>query len=1170
MRLSKIKLSGFKSFVDPTTVYLSSNLVGVVGPNGSGKSNIIDAVRWVMGESSAKHLRGGSMADVIFNGSSSRKPVGQAAIELVFDNSVDGLGRQFANYNEISIKRLVSRDGQSNYYLNGTKCRRRDITDIFLGTGLGPRSYAIIEQGMIARMIEAKPEDLRVTIEEAAGISKYKERRKETENRIRHTQENLSRIADLREELGKQLEKLQRQSKTAERYKILKAEERAIQGEYLALQWQEFDAMVKEKSSILTRLETQLESEIATQRSLEAGIERQREAHIESSDVLSEIQAQFYQVGAEISSNEQLRQHHKERQKQIADDLQQITIAWDDAHKLFDTDQHRLSDLIHKTAELEPQYASAKENFELSKETQEAADDALQKWQTEWDEFNTSANQPAQVAEVERTKITHLEEQNHQLEKRFIRLKSEVETIATGNLENELEALAAQITQRQSEIDTQLGALQENQTSIAEQRQQNQASSESLAKIQSELQRANGRMASLEALQEDTFGKRDEKLGHWLEQQNLSDATRLAEVLAVDEGWEKALETVLGNHLQALCVSDIADISAALESFSEAAISFVEENKESGSQKNAHHSLLIHKVNNSFSAIDDLLVNIHCAENLNQALDLRQSLSTGHSVVTKDGVWLGRNWLTMNPGLGNEAGVLSREKELKSLSEAVQQQIIQQEMLEEQYKHGKCVLQEMEAQRDLIQDTISQLERGLGESKSQRSGKHARLDHLNTRKSTITEEQQEIQEQISGHRTTVQAARSKLELALEQMEALTLRREELTALRDELKSSSLNARDRANSDRQTVQNLQIELQATKTALEGTQQNIKRIQQQLDSLRVRKQSLEEQSQQDGNPLTLLDEELEKFLAQKLEIELRLQDARAKVEAIDAEMRELSERKIQTEHRVQQTREVLGQCKLDAQTHKVKQQGIQERIIESDYDLNAIFESMPVDATLEAWQEKIRDLESTISRLGAINLAAIDEYAEQKERLTYLEDQTKDLLDALEILDNAIRKIDRETRAKFKDTFDFVNNGLKRMFPKLFGGGQAYLELTGEDLLDTGVSILARPPGKRITNIHLLSGGEKALTAVALVFAIFELNPAPFCMLDEVDAPLDEANVGRFCELLKTMSDKVQFIFITHNKATMEIAEHLNGVTMHEPGVSRMVTVDVEEASQLVAV
>ncbi len=1169
MRLSKIKLSGFKSFVDPTTVHLTSNLVGVVGPNGSGKSNIIDAVRWVMGESSAKHLRGGSMADVIFNGSSSRKPVGQASIELVFDNSIDGLGGQFANYNEISVKRLVSRDGQSNYYLNGTKCRRRDITDIFLGTGLGPRSYAIIEQGMIARMIEAKPEDLRVTIEEAAGISKYKERRRETENRIRHTQENLSRIADLRDELGKQIEKLQRQAKTAERYKHLKADERTFQGQYLALQWQEFDLRVKDKSTELSRLQTQLEATMATLRSLEVSIEKQRESHIESSELLAEIQAQFYQVGAEISSNEQLTQHHKERQQQIANDLQQVSLAWEDALKLFHTDEQRLADLTQKTAELEPQYAAANEVYELSKVAQEETENALQNWQAEWDQFNATANQPTQIAEVERTKITHLEEQSQQLEKRFIRLQGEAETIATGNLEQELDVLNVQIGERQNEIDNQLGALQENQARITEQRQQNHTTAESLSQIHGDLQKTNGRMASLEALQEDTFGKRDEKLAAWLSQQGLTNATRLAEVLDVDDTWEKALETVLGQHLQAICVNDIADVSAALGTFSAATISFVEQ-QEPVTQHLDSKTLLIHKVKHKFSAVDNLLANIHCAQDLEQALTLRQQLGEGQSVITKEGVWLGRNWLTMNTGLGNEAGVLGREKELKSLASAGQQCMAQKEILEAQLDHGKQVLQEIEIQRDLFQDNISQLERNLGESKSQRSGRQARLDHLSTRKHSIVKEQLEIQDQISAHRTTVQLARGKLELALEQMEALNLRREALSAIRDELRAATTSAKDRANTDRQNVQNLQVELQATKTALEGTQQNIKRIQQQLDSLGERKLSLETQNQQDGNPLTLLHQELEKLLARKLEIESHLQQARNKVAAIDAEIRELSERKIKTEHTVEQTREVLEQSKLDAQTHKVKQQGVQDRITESGHDLSVIFESMPADATLEAWQENINEIELKISRLGAINLAAIDEYVEQQARLSYLDAQNQDLVDALEILDNAIRKMDRETRAKFKDTFDFVNNGLKRMFPKLFGGGQAYLELTGEDLLDTGVTIMARPPGKRITNIHQLSGGEKALTAVALVFAIFELNPAPFCMLDEVDAPLDEANVGRFCELLKTMSEKVQFIFITHNKATMEISEHLNGVTMHEPGVSRMVTVDVEEATQLVAV
>ncbi len=1168
MRLTKIKLAGFKSFVDPTTVYMKSNLVGVVGPNGSGKSNVIDAVRWVMGESSAKHLRGESMADVIFNGSTARKPVGQASIEMVFDNSDGSLGGQWAQYNEISVKRQVSRDGQSNYYLNGAKCRRRDITDIFLGTGLGPRSYAIIEQGMISRLIEAKPEDLRVMLEEAAGISKYKERRRETETRMRHTRENLERITDLREELGKQLERLQRQARTAERYKELKSDERLLQGQLMALQWRAMDEEAGSQEEKVSHLETELEAAIAGQRSHEAAIERQLEAHTELSEQFNEVQARYYEVGGKISAKEQSIQHSRERRQQLERDLNQVeqSIGEADAHQSHDRNQ--LVTLEANLERLEPQLAEASEGLEVAQAQLEEAEGAMGQWQADWEGFNQRAGEPAQMAEVERTRITHMEEQSRQLENRYNRLQEELGGLSGEELEQELAALDEELVTLQAQAEEMSGAQSECIASVNEQRAQVQQLTDSIATSRNELQQLSGRVSSLEALQESALARGQEEIGGWLSEQGLTEAPRLAQGLEVSGGWESAVETVLGEHLEAICVDSGEALAEALAGLDKGQVELFETSRAVSAEAAGDKRPLSAMVTAPWP-LDSALAGVYCADSLNQALALRDSLAAHESVITPEGVWLGRNWLRVNRSQDAQAGVLARERELKELNLRRDSLESQQETVAAQLEEAKEQLAALEEQRENRQLEINQLERRLGEIKAQRMGKQTRLDQVRARVERISAETGEIQHQIQSNAEQVAEARGRLEEALENMERLAQERETLNARREELKQRLEESRQVAQSNRQREQELRLELRTTNASLEATRQNLARVDSQLSALLERRDQLKEQMGQSDSPMDELQQELEILLQSRIEVENQLTEARRQVEAADAELRTLNGKKHEAEAAVNRARENLQGAKMDAQTVKVRRQGLQEQMTSAGYELKQVFEALPGEATIEGWSQQIEELGRKISRLGAINLAAIDEYKEQSERKTYLDSQHEDLMEALTTLENAIRKIDRETRARFKETFDLVNDGLKRNFPKLFGGGQAYLELTGEDLLDTGVSIMARPPGKRISNIHLLSGGEKALTAVALVFSIFELNPAPFCMLDEVDAPLDEANVGRFCELVKAMSEHVQFIFITHNKATMEIARHLNGVTMSEPGVSRLVAVDVEEAAELAA-
>ncbi|MDH5731604.1 MAG: chromosome segregation protein SMC, partial [Gammaproteobacteria bacterium] len=892
MRLSKIKLAGFKSFVDPTTIHLKSNLVGVVGPNGSGKSNVIDAVRWVMGESSAKHLRGESMSDVIFTGSSARKPVGQASIELVFDNSLGKLGGKWAEYAEISVKRQVTRDGQSNYYLNGARCRRRDITDIFLGTGLGPRSYAIIEQGMISRLIEAKPEELRMLLEEAAGISKYKERRRETETRIRHTNDNLSRLMDLRDELDKQLEKLKRQARTAERYKELKTEEREVEGQLMAMQWRALDDETKNSERLLSQLQTGLEGEIATQRSYEAAIEGQREAHTEASDAYNEVQGRFYQQGADISSKEQAIQHAKERRQNLENDLREVnnTLAQTQAHQ--GADIARVDELKRQIENLEPRQQDLSEAAEASKTILDDAEAALQTWQQEWDEFSQDANRPNQVAEVERTRIATTEQQSHQLEQRYRRLQEELNSVNTHEFEQAIEHLNEQQAEGQERVDTLVADQETTQQLLNEQRETLKSANHKLNEAQQHLRENQGRTASLKALQEAALGQSQTDTVEWLSRNGLNDHKRLAQSIEVQTGWEKAVETVLGFHLDAVVVDSIADVEHALSQLPQGDIGFIAGMAADISPvANLGDLKALSTIVQSSKAIPSLLNNIFCADNLSQAIAAQSQLSANQSIVTRDGIWLGKNWLRVNQAQTESSGVLDRERQLRQLDQ--EQTQLQQNVddLTAIIEDAQNELHELESKRDEIHAQRIEHEQKLSSLKAELSNKQHRLEQVISRRQTIEAECNEISQQISTNTESVQAARVELEKAVEEMDTVSQRREALAYRRDQLRGLFDEHRSKAQNDQQQLQQATLELHTAKNSLETTQRNLSRVDEQLGSLLNRQAELQGNIETALEPITQLQSELESLLNQRVEIDAQLSDTRRKMEAVDEEMRGL---------------------------------------------------------------------------------------------------------------------------------------------------------------------------------------------------------------------------------------------------------------------------------------
>ncbi len=1164
MRLKSIKLAGFKSFVDPTTVHFPSNMCAVVGPNGCGKSNVIDAVRWVMGESSAKNLRGESMADVIFNGSVNRQPIGQASIELIFDNSEGKIGGEYARYAEISTKRLVTREGQSEYFLNGARCRRRDITDIFLGTGLGPRSYAIIEQGMISRLIESKPEELRVFIEEAAGISKYKERRKETESRMRRTLENLERLTDLRDELERQLQHLQRQAAAAEKYREYKEEERTLKAQLQALQWQALDTQIKAASQAIAELEVKLESVHAQHQQVDTAIEQHRVEHADRSDAFNKVQGTYYSLGAEVSRLEQTIQHQQERGRQLTQDLEQTRANLAESESHLGEDREKLVSWESEIATLSPENQVLQEIEQSSAAALLEAEEAMHDWQHRWDEFNQHAAEPRQQAEVQQSRIQHLEQVLQRLQERSRQLQEERNGLSPGPDDSETETLGeelAQIEQQMLEQENRGEVLASRVTGTRE--RSNQLSGE-LNQVRSSLQQLRGRQASLEALQQAAAEDGAGRLGEWLQASGLGDKPRLLEQMQVDEGWQLAVETVLGDYLQAVCVDDIGSLGSMLGELEQGRLSLVEGRSESV----VPADYLASKVRCG-GRTGTLLAGVRVAQDLAQAMEQRSALASHESVITPEGVWLGPNWLRVTRLAGEQGGVIRRQQALDELVVTLRSQLEQEARLEQALREAQESLKSLELQRQECQRDLQSCTRRHAELAARLSAQQARVEQLNARRERIDADIEDARAQFRHEQEAIAEARQLLAAAIESMESDSQRREDLLSDRDRIRGTLDSARQKARHDKDSAHQTAMRLQSLQTQLGAMRESIERTDRQVAQLRERRESLTTALSENDTPLAGLQEELEAQLSLRLQSEAQLSEARQRVAEVEHLLREAEQQRVGIEHRAQSVRDDLEGRRIERQALQVQRDNVLKQLGEGQHEPEEVLRTMPEEAGEAEWQVALERVANRIARLGPINLAAIDEYTLQSERKNYLDAQNEDLETALETLQTAIRKIDKETRNRFRETFDKVNSGLQELFPRVFGGGSAYLEMTGDDLLDTGISIMARPPGKKNSTIHLLSGGEKALTAIALVFSIFQLNPAPFCMLDEVDAPLDDANVGRYARMVKEMSDRVQFIFITHNKITMEMADQLMGVTMHEPGVSRLVSVDVDEAAELAA-
>ncbi|OBU70657.1 chromosome segregation protein SMC [Stenotrophomonas maltophilia] len=1163
MRLSTIKLSGFKSFVDPTTLHLPTNMTGVVGPNGCGKSNIIDAVRWVMGESSASRLRGDSLTDVIFSGSNARKPVSQATVELIFDNSDHTISGEYASFNEISVKRTVSRDGTSNYYLNGTKCRRRDITDLFLGTGLGPRSYSIIEQGMISQIIEARPEDLRVYLEEAAGISKYKERRKETETRIRHTRENLDRLGDLRDEISKQLEHLKRQAKQAEQYQALQEERRVKDAEWKALEFRGLDGRLSKLREGLSQEETKLQQLIADQRDAEARIETSRVRREEAADALNTAQAAVYQVGSTLARLEQQIQHQRELSQRLHKARDETRQALAELGQHISGDEARLRVLREAVDAATPQLEALQEENEIKQESLREAEAHLADWQQRWEQHASQSSEASRAGDVERTRVDYLDKQILDADRRREALVAERAGLDVDALEEAFEQLHLQHDTQKAALDELSEDVEQRKQGVAAVQEQQRNGQNELAELRKQANALRGRLASLEALQQAALGQEQGAAVAWLKARGLDSAARVGERLDVDAGWENAVESALGQLIEGVLVDDPARLVDALGELGDGHIALVANHD---AELNVAPTSLAARVRGPV-AIRRLLAQLHGARDLSEAKALQASLPEGDSIITQAGERLGQGWLRVSRSGAAQQGALLREREINELRAQIEQLQDREAELEEQLSGYREQLQAAEQQREDAQRALYQAHRAVSELAGQLQGQQGKVEAARTRIDRIEGELKQLQEVLEANQEQAREARSRLENAVSSMGDLESTRQRLEDERRRLTEARDLARDAARAVRERSHSLALTLESQRAQVASLSQALERMGTQRGQLDSRLGELHSQLDEGDSPIDALQAEHQNALEERVRADRVLAEARTLLDGIDAELRNYEQTRHQRDEQALAQRERISQRKLDQQALVLSADTLQAAVEKAGFVLQDVLNALPEDARLGDWEQAVHQIDARMRRLEPVNLAAIHEYGEASQRSDYLDSQHADLTTALETLEDAIRKIDRETRGRFKDTFDRVNAGVQALYPRLFGGGHAYLELTGEDLLDTGVTIMARPPGKRVSSISLLSGGEKAMTAVALVFAIFQLNPAPFCLLDEVDAPLDEANVGRLANMVKEMSEKVQFLFVSHNKATMEAAHQLSGVTMREPGVSRLVSVDLEEAARL---
>ncbi|ARN20223.1 chromosome segregation protein SMC [Piscinibacter gummiphilus] len=1168
MRLNSIKLSGFKSFAEPTHFQLPGQLVGVVGPNGCGKSNIMDAVRWVLGESKASELRGESMQDVIFSGSGNRKGASRASVELVFSNEDARAGGQWNQFTEIAVRRVLTRDGTSSYFINNQPVRRRDVQDVFLGTGLGPRAYAIIGQGTISRIIESKPEELRLFLEEAAGVSKYKERRRETENRLKDTRENLTRVEDILRELGSNLEKLEKQAEVATKYRGLQEAGTLKLHQLWFLKHRDAASEQERVRRDVLEATNALEARTAELRHGEAELETVRQAHYAASDELHAAQGALAEAALEVSRLEERIRYVVEGRQRVEQRLVELKVQ-------NETWAERQAQAEEELETIAGQIAGADEQSEvLAAQAEEqagnlpAVEDAVRTAQNRSNEQRTAVAGVQQQIQVLAADSRNIEDQNRQFQQRREKLDTERRQLAVPDLDRlgDLKAQFAVAEEARAVADERLHELTEHVPALDDDRRTKQEQVNADTAKQSDL---SARLDALRALQEKV--QTEGKLKPWLAKHGLEDMQGLWKKVHIETGWETALESALREKLSALEVGRLETVRAFALDAPPAKLAFY--SPPQGAIANTHQTLprlsdLLRLGDAGLKALlNDWLEGVYTAGSIDEAMAARDKLTHGEMIMTREGHAVGQFSVAFYAPDSEQAGMLARAQEIENLERELRAQTL---IAEE--SRGSLVRAEA-AYTDASQRLVT-ARREAGETQTKAHQMQVELlrlsqqaEQTSARRGQLDEELGEIDaqlEELHERRATGEARFEELDMQLattqerhaELEEGVIAAERRLADAREQLRSLERQAQEAQFASRALAARrgeLQRSLETSAQQVQGNAQTEAQLREELGRLT-------DASAQVG---------LEAALAVRLDRESALGAKRSEYDDLTLRLRKLDEQRLSHEQSLQPLRDRITKLQLEEQAAQLGGAQYMEQLTAAEVDLAALEQNISENGVkLYGLQGEIDRIGREINALGAVNLAALDELTSSRERKTFLDAQNADLTEAINTLENAIHKIDLETRDLLMATFNQVNEGFGRMFPSLFGGGNAKLIMTGDEILDAGVQVMAQPPGKKNSTIHLLSGGEKALTAIALVFAIFQLNPAPFCLLDEVDAPLDDANTERYAKLVKTMSSGTQFLFISHNKIAMEMAEQLIGVTMQEQGVSRIVAVDMEAAVGMV--
>ena len=1168
MRLTQISLAGFKSFVDPAQLPIPGRLIGIVGPNGCGKSNVIDAVRWVLGETSARHLRGETMQDVLFNGSGERPPVNRASVELTFDNSLGRAAGQWSSYAEIAVKRVLHREGDSAYYINNMHVRRRDVADLFLGTGLGGRAYAIIEQGMISRVVESKPEELRIFLEEAAGVSKYRERRRETEMRLRDTRDNLLRVEDIRQELARQIEHLEAQAEVARRYQSLQSDLQKTQGLLWLTRRQEAAATRARHGREVERLGIELEAEIARLRDAERRLGALREEHHRAGEEMHAAHGAMYEANAEAARLEQDIAHVRDSRQRAEHQLATLRAQLINSESQLTVARGSLQEWHASRARAEERAATCAATAATEAGKLPVAEETYRATRNRRDEFQANLAASEQSLQVEQTKCDHARRLLEQLAQRRERLAEERATLEAPD-NSEVERLREVLRTEEDALSARRQSLLEKEQSLPLLDQALRARNDAADGGLQQLTGLEARIAAMQQLQERLA--RGANMQGWLERQKLHDTPRVWQGISIEPGWEDALEAALHERLNGIALERLEGARAWFADpppgrLTVIAVADAADGTSGGAPR--LEPLLRYVTCRDARltvALGEWLHDVYVVENPEQGLELRAHLPPGAVLVSREGHHFTRHSISFHAPDSELHGVLSRQREIEALQR-------EKSTLDAGLAALRDAAAAAESDISAARNAVGALRLAVEEAQqryhdleleSMRLSEQAR--QVTQRGQQIAAELEEISIQFADETARADSSvaacaqlqqqtaewRSQFELATE----LYGRADAVLRMQREASQQAQNEHQEAVFSLRTAEIRITEvghsIEAVRATITGIGEGIAAQQREVNSC-------------DEGPLL---ERLQRVLAVRAERELALAQARDALEARETQLKEVEQERFASEQKLEPLRERIGEAKLKEQEARLTEEQFAQQLAASGAQEEELRLALEKGVRSGALQGEINRLNDDIRALGAVNLAALEELQAAQERKVYLDAQSTDLAEAMKTLEDAIRRIDRETRERLQQTFDEVSRHFGELFPALFGGGHARLLLTGEEILDSGVQVIAQPPGKKNASIHLLSGGEKALTALALVFALFQMNPAPFCLLDEVDAPLDDHNTERFCELVRKMSEHSQFVFISHNKITMEIANQLLGITMQEPGVSRVVAVDIDEAVKL---